>query len=99
MMLYAVATMQRMASPRLACTGTRALHGYSVYGDDNSDDCYGHGTHVSGIVGGLTFGVAKNVTLYAGQPAPADCQPNSRPGHILIFFLHMLSLTYPEDHE
>ena len=42
------------------------MHGYSVYNDDNSDDCYGHGTHVAGIVGGLNFGVAKNATLHAG---------------------------------
>lgn len=43
------------------------LPGYSVYGDDNTDDCYGHGTHVSGIAGGLTYGVAKNVTLIPGK--------------------------------
>lgn len=42
------------------------MHGHSVYNDDNSDDCFGHGTHVAGIVGGLTFGVAKNATLHAG---------------------------------
>jgi len=29
-------------------------------------DCFGHGTHVAGIAGGLTYGVAKNATLVAG---------------------------------
>jgi subtilisin family serine protease len=31
----------------------------------NSSDCFGHGSHVSGIAGGLTYGVAKDVTLIA----------------------------------
>jgi subtilisin family serine protease len=30
---------------------------------DNTD-CNGHGTHVAGILGGITYGVAKNVKLY-----------------------------------
>jgi hypothetical protein len=57
-----------------ACAGSRVVHGYSVFGDNSTEDCYGHGTHVSGIVGGLTFGVAKNATIYAGEchmPCPA----------------------------
>lgn len=29
----------------------------------NTDDCAGHGTHVSSTVGGTTFGVAKNVKI------------------------------------
>ena len=28
----------------------------------------GHGTHVSGTIGGLTYGVAKNATIHAGLP-------------------------------
>lgn len=34
-----------------------------VLGYDGSGDCDGHGTHVSGTVGGKTFGVAKKVSL------------------------------------
>jgi subtilisin family serine protease len=32
---------------------------------DTSFDCYGHGTQVAGVLGGATFGVAKNVRLVA----------------------------------
>ena len=42
--------------------GGRAVSGWDfVDGDADASDCYGHGTHVSGTVGGSTFGVAKAV--------------------------------------
>ena len=54
-------------------TGIRATHtefggrvtaGFTSINDGNgTDDCAGHGTHISGTVGGSTYGVAKNVTL------------------------------------
>ena len=44
--------------------GGRASIGYDAIGDgQNGQDCNGHGTHVSGTVGGSTYGVAKGVTL------------------------------------
>src|SRR2546425_2281078 len=56
-------------------TGIRATHtqfagrvisGFTAINDGNgTNDCNGHGTHVSGTVGGTTYGGAKNVTLVA----------------------------------
>ncbi len=46
--------------------GGRASVGYDAIGDGrNGIDCNGHGTHVSGTVGGSTYGIAKGVTLKA----------------------------------
>ena len=44
--------------------GGRAVSGYDfVDNDGDASDCNGHGTHVSGTVGGSTYGVAKAVSL------------------------------------
>ena len=46
--------------------GGRAVAGIDeVTSGGTAADCNGHGTHVSGTVGGATYGVAKNVSLVA----------------------------------
>jgi len=45
--------------------GGRATFGYNAIKDGNTNDCIGHGTHVSGTVGGTTYGIAKQVNLVA----------------------------------
>ena len=37
----------------------------SLQSGTEDQDCNGHGTHVAGTVGGLTYGPAKNVSLHA----------------------------------
>ncbi|WP_211214090.1 S8 family peptidase [Salisaeta longa] len=46
--------------------GGRAVPAFDAIGDgQQAQDCNGHGTHVAGTIGGGTYGVAKNATLYA----------------------------------
>ena len=46
--------------------GGRATSGFDfVDGDDDATDCNGHGTHVSGTIGGATYGMAKEVQIVA----------------------------------
>ena len=52
------ATHQDLAGRVLAGVNT-------VDATPSTEDCNGHGTHVSGTIGGTTFGVAKGVTLVA----------------------------------
>jgi subtilisin family serine protease len=43
----------------------RAIWGSTHTGDNNHNDCHGHGTHVAGTVGGTLYGVAKKVSVIA----------------------------------
>ncbi|PNW74113.1 hypothetical protein CHLRE_13g585800v5 [Chlamydomonas reinhardtii] len=63
---------------------SRVQHGYSVFtatagglgGSGGGDsDCYGHGTHVASLLGGVDYGVAKNVTIVPVQVL--DCNGNT----------------------
>src|SRR5258707_7578085 len=47
----------------------------------NGVDCNGHGSHVSGTVGGTTYGVAKNVSLVAVRVL--DCSGSGSYSHVI----------------
>lgn len=51
--------------------GTRAQNVYDAFGG-TGNDCHGHGTHLAGIIGGTTSGVAKEVSLRGVRVL--DCQ-------------------------
>ncbi|RME84826.1 MAG: S8 family peptidase, partial [Caldilineae bacterium] len=63
-------------------TGIRSTHvefvgrigsGFSSVNDGRGvEDCAGHGTHVSGTIGGTTYGVAKGVTLHPVRVLDCD---------------------------
>lgn len=53
--------------------GGRATAVYDWWGG-SGQDCYGHGTHVAGTVGGINYGVAKDVALRAVRVL--DCAGN-----------------------
>ncbi|MEU6740051.1 S8 family serine peptidase [Streptosporangium sandarakinum] len=57
--------------------GGRAISGRDVVSNDDATDCYGHGTHIAGTIGGTTYGAAKNATLVAVRVA--NCSGFSRP--------------------
>ncbi|HEY0636394.1 MAG TPA: S8 family serine peptidase [Pseudonocardiaceae bacterium] len=50
--------------------GGRATWGTNTSGDGNNSDCHGLGTHLAGIVGGGSTGVAKQVRLVAVKIVP-----------------------------
>lgn len=53
--------------------GGRASVAVDYVGDgQNGVDCAGHGTHVAGILGGSTYGVAKGVTIHAVRVLDCD---------------------------
>ncbi len=71
-------------------TGIRSSHsefsgrvgdGFDAIDGGAPDDCDGHGTHVAGILGGSTTGVAKEVTLHAVRVL--DCNGNGTDSSVI----------------
>ncbi|MFN7928453.1 MAG: S8 family peptidase [Blastocatellia bacterium] len=51
----------------------RVIPAFDAVNDgQNTNDCAGHGTHVAGTIGGATYGVAKDVRMYAVRVLNCD---------------------------
>ncbi len=67
---YIIDTGIRVTHAEFGGRAVRSSEADFLGGD--GDDCHGHGTHVAGIVGGATFGVAPAVNLYAVRVLGCD---------------------------
>jgi aqualysin 1 len=47
----------------------------------SAEDCHGHGSHVAGTIGSTTYGVAKQVTIYAGRVV--NCSGNGNASMVI----------------
>ncbi|KAG2497251.1 hypothetical protein HYH03_004835 [Edaphochlamys debaryana] len=73
-------------NPPVLGAASRVTAGVNVLLGPNSvergdSDCYGHGTHVASLVGGVDNGVAKNVTIHPVQVL--DCSGNGNESVLL----------------
>lgn len=59
----------------------RASQIYNAVGDGINRDCLGHGTHVAGLIGSRSFGVAKKATILAVKVL--NCQGNGLLSNLL----------------
>ena len=65
--------------------GGRVRDGHSIFAPLSPyEDCIGHGTGVAAVVGGATFGVAKNVILHPVRVD--DCSPDAPPNDAIAGF-------------
>ena len=73
------------------------MDAYEEYQEDFDprfgEDCHGHGTHVSSLCGGKTFGSAKDVNLYSVRVLQCD---NAAPWSVVIDGLEYVSRVVPE---
>lgn len=56
--------------------------------NQNGLDCQGHGTHVAGLAGGKTYGVAKEATLYSVRVL--DCLGSGSTATVLMGLNHVI---------